>query len=133
MRVQDWEQRLARMIAAGSDRAFAWGVHDCATWSADVVADLTGAPSMADAWRGRYGTARGADLLIAGMGFASLAAAVTARLGPPLPGPRFAQRGDVLLHQDGAIGICVGAGGAFVGADGLAVRPIADCQAAWRV
>lgn len=132
-RIEGWEVRLVEAIEAARARPFVWGENDCATVVADVRKALTG-DDMAAEWRGRYRTARGAMRLIRSMGHATLAEAVTARLGPPLPSVLMAGRGDVLLHPDGlAIGFCAGAHGLFPGPDGLVPVPFETCLKAWRV
>lgn len=132
-RNEGWERRLADAIEAARARPFAWGVHDCATWAADVRRAITG-DDLADAWRGRYRTAAGAARLLRRLGFGSLIEAATARLGPPLPSVLMARRGDVLADPGArALGVCVGAWGLFLTPDGLTERPLADCAMAWSV
>lgn len=128
-----WEVRLYDRIEDARGRPFAWGAHDCVTWAADVMAVLTDTPSLADKWRGKYKTARGAAGVLRRRGFTSYSEAVTAQLGPPLAAPALAQRGDVMAGPDGAIGICIGYQAAFIGPEGLTFRPIPECATAWRV
>lgn len=133
MRAEGWEVRLAEAVEAARHRPFEWGVHDCATWAADVRRALTG-EDMAAEWRGRYRTALGAQRLIRRLGHSTLAEAVAAKLGAPLPTVRLAQRGDVLLDPEGAaVGICGGRIGMFLSADGLTDYPLRSCSKAWRV
>lgn len=130
-----WETRLAAEVEAAARRPFAWGQHDCATWAADVVAALTGEPSPAEAWRGRYTTALGGARLMRRQGWASLEAGGRDLLGAPLPVALLAQRGDLVLgpEPDTAFGICLGAVCAFIGPEGLRMVPLADCRMAWRI
>lgn len=128
-----WEVRLQDQIEDAHGRPFAWGTHDCVTWAADVMAALTASPSLADDWRGKYKTARGAAGVLRRRGFTSYTDAVTAQLGAPLAASALAQRGDVVADPDGAIGICIGYQAAFIGAAGLTFRPIPECATAWRV
>lgn len=132
-KTSQWEVRLQDCIKDAHGRPFAWGTHDCLTWAADVMAALTQTPSLADQWRGTYKTARGAAGVLRRRGHASYAEAVTAHLGPALATPALAQRGDVVAGPEGEIGICIGYQAAFIGLEGVALRPIPDCAAAWRV
>lgn len=132
-KISGWEIRLFDAIEAARGRPFSWGAHDCLTWAADVMAAITGQPSRADAWRGKYKTEIGAARRLKKDGFASTIEAVTIHMGPPLPAAVFAQRGDLVADPEGAIGICIGYEAAFVGTDGLYGRPITECRAAWRI
>lgn len=128
-----WEVRLYHQIEAASGRPFVWGEHDCATWAFDLVACLTGRPSAADGWRGRYRTASGAERVMRRLGWPDRVAMGRALLGGPLPGVLLSQRGDVVLGPDAAFGICAGVRAAFIGPDGLCMVPLADCRLAWRI
>jgi len=130
MRVEGWERILAEAVEAARERPFVVGVHDCATWAAEVAGALQGR-DLAD-WRGRVKTEKGALREMRRRGFATLAEAVTAVLGLPLPGVLLAQRGDVVACGP-AIGICLGRHAAFVDRDGLGAVPIEACSMAWRV
>ncbi len=126
-----WEGALADMVDAARARPFAWGRHDCLTWAADCVAAMTGVGTD-EPWRGSYRTARGAIRVLRRMGHRTVADAVTSRLGAPLASPLMAQRGDILSDGE-AMGVCVGADGAFPGPSGLVFRPVLACMTAWRV
>ena len=136
-RHQDWPLRLARFLDARRDLAFAWGRHDCALFAADWVLECTGIDHAAR-FRGRYSTARGSAGALRRFGAGTLVATVTAALGPPLPGPLLAQRGDVaaMVAEDRsvALGVVEGAHAVYLQAEGgLARRPLAQAAAAWRV
>ena len=132
-RTSGWEVRLYEQIEAATGRPFAWGSHDCATWAFDVAASLTGQPSAADAWRGRYRTARGAERVMRGLGWPDRLAMGCALLGEPLPSPLLAQRGDLVLGPDTAFGVCAGARAAFIAPTGLIWLPLGACSHAWRI
>lgn len=131
-RVAGWEVILAAEIEAAQRLPFVWGAHDCATWTFDLVALLRGTASAADAWRGRYRTALGAERVMRRLGWPTMEAGGRALLGAPLDTPLLARRGDVVLC-DGAFGICTGARAALLAPDGLTMRPLRDCALAWRV
>ncbi|WP_127109939.1 DUF6950 family protein [Pararhodobacter zhoushanensis] len=130
-RIAGWETILAEQIEAARLRPFQWGVHDCATWAADVRAALTGTESAAQAWRGRYKTEIGAARALRRLGWPDLATGAEAALGAPIP-VLMAQRGDVVMDGQ-TFGVCVGASAAFVGETGLIYARLGQCSAAWRV
>lgn len=131
MRREGWEHDLHELIERARARPFARGTHDCTTWAADAVRAVSGV-DLSLGWRGSYGNARGAARTLRRAGYASLAAAVTDKLGPPLASALLAQRGDIVT--DGvALGVCVGAEAAFVSPKGLVFLPISGCTMAWRV
>ncbi len=129
----DWEQRLHDHLAHCADRAFAWGEHDCALFSADAVLAMTDV-DLAAAYRGRYRTAIGSVRALRRYGAGTLEATIDASL--PSKPVAFAITGDVVM-VDGMAGICLGAVAVFVGeADGAAqliTFPRHVWQAAWSV
>lgn len=127
-----WECRLRQEIEAAAERPFAWGSHDCAIWALDVVSALRGQPSPADAWRGKYKTARGAMSAMRRQGWASIEAGARALFGEPLSTVRLAQRGDLILGPEDAVGICLGSQSRFVSPTGLVDIETKSCRMAWR-
>lgn len=129
---KEWFAALDAHVEHHSGLLFVWGSNDCCTFAADWVATARGADPMADL-RGLH-TAMAAARAISEAG--GLLAAVTARMGPPLPGT-FAQVGDVALVRHGvdqvSMGVCVGPYVAAPGAVGLLMVPISQAEAAWRV
>lgn len=133
MRRPGWEVALEAAVEAARNRPFSWGDHDCATWAADVRRALTGDDAAA-AWRGRYRTARGASVVMASLGWATLVDAATAILGAPLNSVGLAGRGDIVTDgESGALGVCLGRMSAYATTDGLTFRPTLDAAMAWRV
>lgn len=134
-RADDWPIRLNAHIEVSRDRAFEWGRHDCALFAADWVRQATGVDYTA-AYRDRYASASGAMRALKELGQGNLRATVGGVLGAEIPALK-AQRGDLLLWQQAeggdTVGICLGADGAFVGAQGLVMVPLRDCAAGWRV
>lgn len=125
----DWPERLAEHIARHRTTPFAWGVHDCARFAADAVEAITGRRIVFFEWAGRVGAAQ----VLRRTG--GLIPAVDAVL-PRLPGPAWAQRGDVLLMQAGARRWLAVADGAQAWAPhrtGLLAVPIGQAVLAWRV
>lgn len=134
VRREDWSERLTEAVDAAYNRPFAWGMHDCALWAADVVEAMTGR-DPAESYRGRYTTPRSAIKALRDHGFADLGEAITDALGEPIE-PKLAQRGDVVLTDNGgqpAAGVCIGKTVAVPGRAGLVFQPIAGWLMAWRV
>ena len=129
LRVDNWPVRLAEAIEEARERPFAWGSHDCATWAFAVAARLRGDPRPK--WIGSYKTELGAmrRLKREGLGLEDMGTVI---LGPALPTPLKAQRGDVVFAA-GAYGVCIGAKIVQIARDGLTMRPLADVEKAWRV
>lgn len=138
VRLDGWDARLWAVVEAARDRPFAWGVHDCATWVADVRCALTGQDAAA-AWRGSYSTARGAWRALRRRGHEGLEEAVCAVLGSCLASPLAAQRGDIVAAGAAgnahplALGVCMGVQSAFLGKRGLVWLPSEENIMAWRV
>ena len=134
MRLKDWTSRFAGLVEEARLRPFAWGVHDCCLWGADVVRSITGRDPGAQ-WRGTYSDALSAGRLLRRLGGIEAVAAMGGRAIPVA----FAAAGDVGLVQanaeDGShsIGACTGTGWLVVGESGLLHFPIDSAVSAWRV
>jgi hypothetical protein len=127
MRRADWEIRLGDYLASVADRPFAWGNHDCALHSANAVLAMTGI-DFAKRFRGRYRTAIGSVRALKRYGAGTLEGTIDAMF--PTIGRAFAGRGDLVMHA-GALGICVGGDGLFVGEEGGAAGLVRIPRAAW--
>ncbi len=131
-RISDWPARLLACVEAARTQPFAWGEHDCALWSANVVLQITGFDFGAR-FRGRYRTGGGAQRMIMRNG--GLAMIATRALGEPRPALQ-AARGDVVLacREEGpALGVAVDRRAAFVGHTGLQFLLLSECVNSWRV
>lgn len=132
MRREDWAERLFALIDARHDTPFAWGLHDCCTFAADAVREMTGVDPIADV-RGAWDDEISALRLLTKHG--GIEALASARLGERVA-PAFAQRGDVVLHTltgREALGVCVGDRFAAVGDVGLEFVRMSFATLAWRV
>lgn len=128
MRVKHWERLLDDYV--NSAPQFQWGRHDCALWCADWVLQITGR-DFASEWRGLYSDEAGLQSLMHDRGYqcaSEIADAAFNRVGV-----NFAQRGDVVLHPQGALGICNGIYGHFLTEKGVTKYPTCRCGAAWKV
>lgn len=130
MRPEGWESMLAGHIEEAKEKTFAWGTHDCILWCADWVKKLTG-EDLATDYRGQYESEEQAAGVIAAMGFDSLPQLVDHHLAS-VPVKR-AQRGDIMLHPMGMLGICGGAYAYFVTENGITKISFTLCHKAWRV
>jgi hypothetical protein len=92
--VPDWPAALAALIERRRAEPFLWGQQDCVTFAADDVLALTGQDVLGEL-RGAWRSLDEAVAVLRREG--GLRAAIARRLGAPLPTPRLAQRGDVLL------------------------------------
>jgi hypothetical protein len=113
-RKPDWEARLAAYLEPLRLRAFAWGRHDCCTFSAGAVEAMTGVDPMPE-FRGRYSTAIGSARALSRFGRGTLDATLDAKF-ETVPAS-LAQRGDIVM-SGGLLGICWGAVLFAVGREG---------------
>ena len=140
MRYNDWQTRLEFYVRGLADQPFVWGVHDCALFACSAIECITGVDP--GAWfRGRYTTeaeATAALLEYAGGGLAATAEKICAELGFKENAPRFEQRGDVALCDQGGgdtLGI-IDFTGRYVmiaNAKGVVRIPLACVKRSWRV
>ena len=95
-RFEDWPQRLTRCAIEAQSRPFVWGAHDCATFAADCVLEMTGV-DLIEGMRGRYDGPISAAKLIKNEGFDDLGDIVSGIL-EEIDVDRCA-RGDVVLCE----------------------------------
>lgn len=113
-RKPDWDARLAAYLEPLRTRPFAWGEHDCCTFTAGAVEAMTGVDPIPE-FRDRYTTAIGSARALRRYGAGTLAATLDgkfARISPPL-----AHRGDLIMSS-GLLGLAWGAFLIAVGSDG---------------
>lgn len=129
-RFENWPEILADKIEQARDTPFSWGTHDCALFCADIILAMSGS-DLAHDLRGRYKTESGALKRIRKLGFKNLEELVNERLEPvPIT---CAQRGDLVLHHNGALGICDGFVSWFVTPEGLTRVKTLTFEKAWKV
>jgi hypothetical protein len=138
-RADDWPRRLhAALEAIPPDEKFAWGKRDCAFFTCDLVAAMTGV-DMAAEYRGRYNSQAGAvRVLRQAGGLERIAEKMAHRHELEEVKPAFAQRGDVAMldTDDGpALGVVAldGRNALFSGPQGLRAVPVLSCRRAWRI
>ena len=131
MRTHDWPEALADYVDQRRGMPHQWGSNDCCRFVAGAVHAMTGRDPMADV-RG-IKTARAAARVLRR---APLRELVTQRLGEPLPSPLLAQRGDVVLVQQGnehLLAVCLGEAWAAPGVAGLEAGDMQHAVLAWAV
>jgi hypothetical protein len=131
MRNQGWEQALYDYLEASKNTPFIWGQTDCAIWASTFVDQITGTNHAAQ-WAGLYDTEEGATALMIARGYANPEAIADAALtSRPV---KTAQRGDLMLHPCGALGLCAGRLSYFLTpTHGLTPLPTTHCTKAWAV
>lgn len=138
-RLADWPALFIAFLASRQTMPFAWGSNDCVAFAADDVLAITGTDPLSGL-RGAWDDEPQATALLRRK--RGLAGAVTGRLGPPLPTPRLAQRGDVLIvvarHAVGAapsrfLAVCDADRWAAPHRGGLARGPMEQAVRAWGV
>jgi hypothetical protein len=130
LRSIDWPSLLINHLEASADSLFVWGKNDCALWCADWILTITG-NDLAHDLRGKYSTQLQADTLLKNMGFDTVADYADKLLKTqPIT---LAQRGDIVLHPQGALGICDGHFSHFLMSIGLTTIPTLRCQKSWKV
>jgi hypothetical protein len=130
MRIEGWETLLNDHITVAYRHGVKWGEHDCALWCADWVFKATGKDLFSD-WKGKYKTSAGAAKLMKRRGFNDVASIADAALKAVLVG--LAQRGDVMLHPEGTLGICNGKHSFFLTNESVTMIDTLQCLKAWRV
>lgn len=134
-RLPDWPERLAAYLDQHRLTPFEWGTHDCVLFAAGAVGAMTGNHGMLPGtWSDR---AHAAQLL---RRLGGLVPAVD-RVLPRLPGPQWAQRGDLLLVQTPTpigglrrwIGVADGRRWWAPSATGLTCGSVAQAVQAWGV
>lgn len=113
-RKPDWEARLAAYLEPLRLRPFAWGQHDCCTFTAGAVEAMTGVDPMPE-FRGRYSSAIGSARALRQFGQGTLAATMDDKF--EVVTHSLAQRGDIVM-SDGLLGICWGRMLIAVGSEG---------------
>jgi hypothetical protein len=134
-RLKNWPRLLDDYIQAARERPFSWADNYCAVFASGAVKAITGHDFTADlptSFESRAAAYRALSALAPG-GVSDLA---TRFLGDPLPSPKYAQRGDIVLAEtpDGpGLGVCIGSTFAAVVRSGLQFFPMKTAQMAWRV
>lgn len=128
-RREDYIARLYDYLNSVRGAPFRYGANDCALFTAGAVAAMTDEDPAA-AFRGRYKTLIGGLRKIREAGYADQVDFV-ARNFAEIP-PREARAGDLILTDEGALGVCVGDRLALAGETGLRFAPLSSIERAFR-
>lgn len=132
MRKENWELLLAEYLRQSESLSFQWGSNDCALWASRWVDVATGS-EHAPEWEGQYDTAETAQAFMESRNFTSPEDIADAHL-PIRDSIAYAKRGDLVLHPDGALGICHGRNSYFLlESRGLSAVRTNLCLKAWEV
>jgi hypothetical protein len=128
-RVPNWEERLNDCVAEWYSREHEWGEADCVMWSADAIHAQTGHDPAKD-FRGKYHTEEEALQVIKDQGYLNIAEWMDDLF--PRRVRSAAQRGDLILNNEGNLGIVWAGGVALcVGENGMIRVPREDWRKAW--
>lgn len=131
-RIKGWEQRLYAVTVEAIGKPHAWGTHDCVTFAADCVRELTGEDLM-EGLRGTYDGPVGAAGVLRGLGVESVGD--LAALYLPEVAPSEARRGDIVLAKEPHefLAVCVGRTAVGPSVGGMIHVPMAQAVRAFRV
>ena len=133
MRIENWHEALADVLANHGARPFEWGQSDCFNLSMDAVQAITGTDPYAK--QRRVKSEAGAAKALRKSGFSTVGEALVAAF--PETHRAFARAGDlaVMLTDDGqeSCGVVTGSHVACRGRDGLLFLPISDAKAFYAV
>lgn len=140
MRRHDWPSRLDAVIKAKQRGQFQWGVNDCSLFACACIEAVTGIDPAVEL-RGKYDSflsgARLVRELTDGRDLGALADAMAEKLGFIEIKTAFAQRGDLGLYKDSALGdtlgINIGKHFAFLMESGMTYLPTDQMAKVWRV
>lgn len=130
-----WEQRLLALVERERDRPYRYGRHDCLLWAANAVKAVTGA-DYAKGHRGKYKSAASASRYLRQAFGVETPEALLDTLFEQKP-IGFAQRGDIILADDGIPAVCMGDFALSPGEEGnragLVRVPRAQWAKAWAI
>lgn len=131
-RIKGWEQRLYALTAGAMGRPHVWGQHDCVTFAADVVRELTGSDPMGTL-RGTYDSPLSAARVMKAAGADNVGDLAALHLSEVTPSE--ARRGDIVLSAEPYefLAVCVGRTAVGPSEHGMIHIPMAQAVRAFRV
>jgi len=132
MRVKGWEQRLYALTVEAIGKPHEWGTHDCVTFAADAVREITGRDPMGSL-RGTYDSRLSAARVMLEAGAESVGDLAALHL--PEITPSEARRGDVIVSAEPHefLAVCVGRTAVGPSETGMIHVPMAQAVRAFRV
>jgi hypothetical protein len=130
-RHNDWQLHLEAFVRERWTTPFSWGSNDCVLFAADAVQAMTG-ERLCPELRGQRDV-RACLRVLRDLG--DVRGIATRALGEPIS-PLMARIGDVVAVKTGkreALAVCNGGNALLPGPRGVAVYPMRDALAAWRV
>lgn len=117
MRVYDWEKRLQKVIDDWEKKPFIWGESDCVHFAVACFHAVTSTKIDLDKFTGKYSDRKSAEKLMRDNNMNNIKFALEEVTGIKThENILYARRGDIVLHSDGALGVCLGSHCAFHGA-----------------
>ncbi len=136
MRPENWTALLSDYVEAAKKTPRAWGIHDCASFACGWWRLMTGVDVYA-VLRGKYDTELGAARIMKQRGWEDMEAVGNYFFGTKHKGVFHASRGDIVCALDEfsvkALGISVGASGAFLSEDGAKLLSFRRFTQVWSV
>lgn len=131
MKIENWEIKLIDYIEATKLKKFKWGVNDCCSFVAGAVKAMTGVDFYKD-YKGKYNDEETAmKALYDVSGYKTIAGMLNNKFEAKQI--NLAQRGDIVMNDQRAIGICLGSTSAFLTKDGLIFIATHQCIKCWGV
>lgn len=130
MKREGWEKILFQYLEKSRDARFVWGENDCCLWVGKFVDLMQGTNHVGLFYR-KYKTAAGAAKIVKKLGFGTIEG-IPEKLLTPIE-LREAKRGDIVLHQQNALGICAGRKSYFLQENGLIETETLKCKKAWEI
>lgn len=130
-RPQDWPALLNGYVEAARSKPFVWGDHDCVTFTCRWHKLMTGRDVYAQ-FRGRYDSETAAMRVMLANGVNGMDEAGRFLFGEPRNGNLRIGRGDIVYGQ-GALGICIGAQGAFLNEEGVTLLRHSQFELGWSI
>jgi hypothetical protein len=131
MRPENWPALLEAHVAKSVAQGFKWGELDCVQFVSSWRGLMTG-DDPAAVFKGKYASEIGASRIMLGLGYRGAVEFAFRLFGQPMPFATFAQRGDIVATEE-ALGLCMGANGAFLTETGLELLPARFFKFAWKV
>lgn len=131
MRPENWPSMLDDYVQAARRTPFAWGTHDCVSWTCGWHALMTGEDVYAP-FRGLYDSEQRAFRVMLDNDVHGMEQAGRFLFGEPMENKRLIARGDI-VYSAGELGICLGGLCAFVQQSGLGFTRSNNFETGWSV